>query len=116
MLFYALWILNSQIDHLEVPAQPAARFQRSEKWMPVYKWLESLDLDSLVGAKAIEAWLDGNPCLREELLKEHTRQHLFRYVQKCHNNLLKKKKKQALKVAMVRYVTVFRFIFNIFML
>jgi hypothetical protein len=89
------------IYQVEVHGQPAARFQRSEKWMPVYKWLESLELDSLVAAKVVEAWLDSNPSLRDELLKEHTRQHLFRYVLKCHNNLLKKKKKQALKIAMV---------------
>ncbi|KAI5065338.1 hypothetical protein GOP47_0020033 [Adiantum capillus-veneris] len=71
-------------------------FQRKEKWKPVYAWLETLDTGSVVGTKVIDAWLENNPSLKEDLLGQHTRHHLFHYIQKCHTGLIKKKMKQGL--------------------
>lgn len=93
---------TDQMENLEVLEPPTARFRRSDKWKPVYAWLESLNLGSVVGAKVIDAWLENNPALREELLGKHTRHHLFHYIQKCHTNIIKKKKKEVLNGPMRR--------------
>ncbi|MCO5550250.1 hypothetical protein L7F22_003733 [Adiantum nelumboides] len=81
------------MEKVEPPTTP---FQRKEKWKPVYAWLETLDTTSVVGAKAIDTWLENNTLLKEELLGQHTRHHLFHYIQKCHTGLIKKKLKQVL--------------------
>ena len=94
---------SSQMKDVEVLEPPTARFKRSDKWKPVYSWLESLNMGSVVGARAIEVWLETNPTLRAELLGKHTRHHLFHYIQKCHTNIIKKKKKQVLNGVVVRY-------------
>lgn len=85
-----------QEGELELVEPPTARFRRSEKWRPVYVWLESLDSGSVVGSKAIDAWLSRNPSIKEDLLGKHTRHHLFHYIQKCHSNILKKRRKLVL--------------------
>ncbi|XP_075107805.1 uncharacterized protein LOC142161723 isoform X6 [Nicotiana tabacum] len=37
------------------------RFQRTDQWMPVYSWLESLDTDEVIKSKEIIDWLTANP-------------------------------------------------------
>ncbi|KAK4362496.1 hypothetical protein RND71_017737 [Anisodus tanguticus] len=37
------------------------RFQRTDQWMPVYSWLETLDTDEVVKSKEIIDWLTENP-------------------------------------------------------
>ncbi|KAJ7532675.1 hypothetical protein O6H91_13G014300 [Diphasiastrum complanatum] len=72
---------------------PLRRFKRSDKWKPVWLWLEKLDQDKVVRANDISRWLLANPDLTAELRATHSRDHLLRYIQKCHHIVLKKKKK-----------------------
>ncbi|KAF9606258.1 hypothetical protein IFM89_024079 [Coptis chinensis] len=75
-----------------VERQPA-RFQRTDQWIPVYAWLESLDKDEVVKSKEISDWLDDNPSVRDKLFSRHSRYHLMHYVQKCHVKILKRRGK-----------------------
>ncbi|KAG0480912.1 hypothetical protein HPP92_011770 [Vanilla planifolia] len=67
------------------------RFQRTDQWLPVYKWLESLDKDMIVNSKEITDWLSSNTEFRDSMLVRHSRYHLMHYIQKLHLKLLKKK-------------------------
>lgn len=78
------------------PDQHPARFQRTDQWLPVYSWLESLDHDELVKSKDINDWLDANPEVKEELFSRHSRYHLTHYIKKCHLKILKRKEKKGL--------------------
>ncbi|KAG0480908.1 hypothetical protein HPP92_011766 [Vanilla planifolia] len=69
------------------------RFQRTDQWLPVYKWLESLDKDMIVNSKEITDWLSSNTEFRDSMLVRHSRYHLMHYIQKLHLKLLKKKGK-----------------------
>ncbi|KAA8540681.1 hypothetical protein F0562_024400 [Nyssa sinensis] len=73
---------------------PQARFQRTDQWLPVYSWLESLDTDEVVKSKDILDWLLENPEVKEQLYTKHSRYHLTHYVKKCHVKILKRKEKK----------------------
>ncbi|KAF8010531.1 hypothetical protein BT93_J1230 [Corymbia citriodora subsp. variegata] len=75
---------------------PPARFQRTDQWLPVYSWLESLDQDEVVKSKDISDWLTDNPEIREQLCSRHSRYHLTHYIKKCHMKILKRREKQKL--------------------
>ncbi|XP_075107802.1 uncharacterized protein LOC107811528 isoform X2 [Nicotiana tabacum] len=70
------------------------RFQRTDQWMPVYSWLESLDTDEVIKSKEIIDWLTANPDVREQLNSRHSRYHLMHYIKKCHMKILKRKEKK----------------------
>ncbi|KAL6900732.1 hypothetical protein ACP4OV_005408 [Aristida adscensionis] len=69
------------------------RFQRTDLWKPVYQWLESLEMDSLVETKQISDWLTSNPMIMEKLVEKHSKYHLIHYTQRMHLKLLKKRGK-----------------------
>uniref|UniRef100_I1QLK3 Uncharacterized protein n=1 Tax=Oryza glaberrima TaxID=4538 RepID=I1QLK3_ORYGL len=69
------------------------RFQRTDLWKPVYKWLESLELESLVTSKEISEWLTSNPQIMDRLVEKHSKYHLIHYTQRMHLKLLKKRGK-----------------------
>ncbi|XP_062195409.1 uncharacterized protein LOC133898740 [Phragmites australis] len=69
------------------------RFQRTDLWKPVYQWLESLEMDSLVETKQISDWLTSNPKIMDRLVEKHSKYHLIHYTQRMHLKLLKKKGK-----------------------
>ncbi|KAH7855378.1 hypothetical protein Vadar_024175 [Vaccinium darrowii] len=71
-----------------------ARFQRTDQWMPVYSWLESLDTDELIKSEDIIDWLSANPEIKEQLYSRHSRYHLMHYIKKCHIKMLKRKEKK----------------------
>ncbi|KAG8048059.1 hypothetical protein GUJ93_ZPchr0008g11403 [Zizania palustris] len=48
------------------------RFQRTDLWKPVYKWLESLEMESLVTSKQISEWLTSNPQIMDRLVEKHS--------------------------------------------
>ncbi|XP_057806421.1 uncharacterized protein LOC131021306 isoform X2 [Salvia miltiorrhiza] len=75
------------------------RFQRTDQWMPVYSWLESLDTDELIKSKDVVDWLTANPEIRDDLYARHSRYHLMHYIKKCHVKILKRKEKQGLIIA-----------------
>ncbi|XP_051143822.1 uncharacterized protein LOC127260168 [Andrographis paniculata] len=75
------------------------RFQRTDQWMPVYSWLESLDTDEVIKSKDVVDWLTANPEIRDHLYSRHSRYHLMHYIKKCHVKILKRKEKQGLIVA-----------------
>ncbi|CAI9101051.1 OLC1v1038286C4 [Oldenlandia corymbosa var. corymbosa] len=77
--------IDNQYDH---------RFQRSDRWLPVYSWLESLDTDDVVKSKDVLDWLTANPEIRERLYSRHSRYHLMHYIKKCHMKILKRKEKK----------------------
>ncbi|GLJ47466.1 hypothetical protein SUGI_1001880 [Cryptomeria japonica] len=83
-----------QMETAEWLEPPTARFKRSDKWKPIYSWLESLDCEEIVRTKTIVEWLSQNPDVREELESKHSRYHMIHYVQKCHSKILKKREKQ----------------------
>ncbi|KAL8143943.1 hypothetical protein V2J09_016975 [Rumex salicifolius] len=70
-----------------------ARFQRTNLWLPVYSWLESLDTDEVIKSKEISDWLAANPEIRDKLSAKHSRYHLMHYIKKCHMKILKKRGK-----------------------
>lgn len=70
-----------------------ARFQRTDQWLPVYSWLESLDRNEVVKSKEISEWLSENPNIKDNLYARHSRYHLMHYVQKCHMKILKRRGK-----------------------
>nr|XP_010927730.1 uncharacterized protein LOC105049689 isoform X2 [Elaeis guineensis] len=69
------------------------RFQRTDLWKPVYRWLESLDKDVLVSGKEISEWLSANPLVMERLFSKHSQYHMMHYIQRMHLKLLKKRGK-----------------------
>ncbi|KAA8542120.1 hypothetical protein F0562_023272 [Nyssa sinensis] len=73
---------------------PQARFQRTDQWMPVYAWLESLNTDEVIKSKDILDWLTENPEVKEQLYSRHSRYHLMHYIKKCHVKILKRKEKK----------------------
>ncbi|XAR50329.1 hypothetical protein NMG60_11004620 [Bertholletia excelsa] len=73
---------------------PHARFQRTDQWIPVYSWLESLDANEVVKSKDILDWLTENPEVKEQLYSRHSRYHLMHYIKKCHVKILKRKEKK----------------------
>ncbi|TYI71349.1 hypothetical protein E1A91_D08G288100v1, partial [Gossypium mustelinum] len=73
---------------------PPARFQRTDQWIPVYSWLESLDTDEVVKSKDILDWLNDNPQVKDQLCYRHSRYHLMHYIKKCHLKILKRREKQ----------------------
>lgn len=85
---------QQQTETAEWLEPPTARFKRSDKWKPIYSWLESLDAQEIVRTKTIGDWLTQNPDVREDLESKHSRYHLIHYIQKCHAKILKKKEKQ----------------------
>ncbi|KFK26694.1 hypothetical protein AALP_AA8G281100 [Arabis alpina] len=87
---------NEQHTEENETEQHPARFQRTDQWLPVYSWLESLDHGELVKSKDISEWLDANPEVKQELSSRHSRYHLTHYVKKCHLKILKRKEKKGL--------------------
>ncbi|KAL3622538.1 hypothetical protein CASFOL_033949 [Castilleja foliolosa] len=77
------------------------RFQRTDQWMPVYSWLETLDTDEVIKSKDVVDWLTANPEIRDHLYSRHSRYHLMHYIKKCHVKILKRKEKQGLIVAKI---------------
>ncbi|KAF7838171.1 uncharacterized protein G2W53_006653 [Senna tora] len=73
---------------------PHARFQRTDQWIPVYSWLETLDKDEVVKSKEISDWLTENPKVQEQLCSRHSRYHLMHYIKKCHLKILKRREKK----------------------
>ncbi|XP_020212394.1 uncharacterized protein LOC109796943 [Cajanus cajan] len=73
---------------------PHARFQRTDQWIPVYSWLETLDKDEVVKSKEISDWLTDNPKVQEQLCSRHSRYHLMHYIKKCHMKILKRREKK----------------------
>ncbi|KAJ3681260.1 hypothetical protein LUZ60_015749 [Juncus effusus] len=69
------------------------RFQRTDLWQPAYKWLESLEKETLVTHKEVSDWLDANPNILQRLAEKHSRYHLVHYTQRMHLKLLKKRGK-----------------------
>jgi hypothetical protein len=69
------------------------KFQRTDLWKPVYQWLESLEMDSLVETKQISDWLTSNPKIMDRLVEKHSKYHLIHYTQRMHLKLLKKRGK-----------------------
>ncbi|KAL0440647.1 UNVERIFIED_CONTAM: hypothetical protein Sradi_0003600 [Sesamum radiatum] len=70
------------------------RFQRTDQWLPVYSWLESLNTDEVIKSKDVVDWLTANPEIRDHLYSRHSRYHLMHYIKKCHVKILKRKEKQ----------------------
>ncbi|XP_076929347.1 uncharacterized protein LOC143593674 [Bidens hawaiensis] len=70
------------------------RFQRSDQWMPVYKWLETLETDEAIKSKDVLDWLAENPEIKKDLSSRHSRYHLVHYIKKCHMKILKKREKK----------------------
>lgn len=85
---------QQQTETAEWLEPPTARFKRSDKWKPIYSWLESLDAQEIVRTKTIGEWLTQNTDVREDLESKHSRYHLIHYIQKCHAKILKKREKQ----------------------
>ncbi|GKV13785.1 hypothetical protein SLEP1_g24763 [Rubroshorea leprosula] len=91
-------------NYMRMPSQPEkefsqvdnhpARFQRTDQWIPVYSWLESLDTDEVVKSKDISDWLNENPTVKEDLCARHSRYHLMHYIKKCHLKILRRKERK----------------------
>ena len=75
---------------------PPARFQRTDQWIPVYSWLESLDTDEVVKSKDISDWLNENPQFKDQLFSRHSRYHLMHYIKKCHLKIIKRREKKVM--------------------
>ncbi|XP_068667060.1 uncharacterized protein [Aristolochia californica] len=73
------------------PSRP--RFVRTDQWIPVYSWLESLDTNEVVKSKGISEWLSENPKVKGHLYARHSRYHLMHYIQKLHLKMLRKREK-----------------------
>ncbi|KAK7302240.1 hypothetical protein RJT34_13125 [Clitoria ternatea] len=73
---------------------PHARFQRTDQWIPVYSWLETLDKSEVVKSKEISDWLNENPKIQEQLCSRHSKYHLMHYIKKCHMKILKRREKK----------------------
>lgn len=79
---------GNQLDHSQ------ARFQRTDQWLPIYTWLESLEADEVIKSKDILDWLTENSEVREDLYSRHSRYHLMHYIKKCHVKILKRKERK----------------------
>lgn len=86
--------LPDQVAKLNQVDLPHARFQRTDQWLPVYSWLESLDKDEVVKSKDISDWLTENPDVKEQLCSRHSRYHLMHYIKKCHMKILKRRERK----------------------
>ncbi|XP_004501698.1 uncharacterized protein [Cicer arietinum] len=82
---------EKEANNVEVPH---ARFQRTDQWLPVYAWLETLNKDEVVKSKEISDWLTENPKIQEQLCSRHSRYHLMHYIKKCHFKILKRREKR----------------------
>lgn len=82
---------DREVNQLDLPH---ARFQRTDQWIPVYSWLETLDKDEVVKSKEISDWLTQNPKVQEQLCSRHSRYHLMHYIKKCHLKILKRREKR----------------------
>ncbi|KAK6921902.1 hypothetical protein RJ641_012409, partial [Dillenia turbinata] len=71
-----------------------ARFQRTDQWLPVYSWLESLDRDEVVKSNEMKDWLAANAEVSEQLCSRHSHYHLMHYIKKCHVKILKRREKK----------------------
>ncbi|BBN04469.1 hypothetical protein MPTK1_3g04900 [Marchantia polymorpha subsp. ruderalis] len=60
----------------------------TEKWRPVYVWLESLKHKEVVKGSEISEWLERHPDVGKKLHASHTHEHVFNYIQKCHSRML----------------------------
>ncbi|XP_057972378.1 uncharacterized protein LOC131160579 isoform X3 [Malania oleifera] len=89
----SMGLLNQETDTNQADFSHA-RFQRTDQWIPVYSWLESLDKDEVVKSKEISDWLSDNPKIREQLCLRHSRYHLMHYIKKCHLKILKRRDKK----------------------
>ncbi|XP_042497776.1 uncharacterized protein LOC122076519 [Macadamia integrifolia] len=87
---------NQAMEANQVEPQPS-RFQRTDQWIPVYSWLESLEKKEVVKSKEIDEWLSKNPKVKEQLYARHSRYHLMHYVQKCHLKMLRRREKQGIQ-------------------
>ncbi|KAK5777198.1 hypothetical protein PVK06_045165 [Gossypium arboreum] len=79
------------------PSQPdllPVRFQRTDQWIPVYSWLESLDTDEVVKSKDISDWLNENLQVKDQLCSRHSKYHLMHYIKKCHLKIIKRREKK----------------------
>ncbi|XP_022729946.1 uncharacterized protein LOC111285004 [Durio zibethinus] len=85
---------QSQEKEPSQPDLPPARFQRTDQWIPVYSWLESLDSDEVVKSKDISDWLNENPQAKDQLCSRHSRYHLMHYIKKCHLKIIKRREKK----------------------
>lgn len=96
---------------------PPARFQRTDQWIPVYSWLESLDQDEVVKSKDISDWLNDNPVVKDQLCSRHSRYHLMHYIKKCHLKILKRREKKVLilvcGVSVLYFITFYLLLVNI---
>ncbi|XP_012091945.1 uncharacterized protein LOC105649778 isoform X2 [Jatropha curcas] len=86
--------LPNQATEMNQVDLPQARFQRTDQWLPVYSWLESLDKDEVVKSKDISDWLTENPEVRDQLCSRHSRYHLMHYIKKCHLKILKRRERK----------------------
>ncbi|KAK4773312.1 hypothetical protein SAY87_028331 [Trapa incisa] len=77
-----------------IPKEYPYRFQRTDQWLPVYRWLESLEMDEIVNSNEITNWLTNNPETRDQLSAKHSKYHLTHYIKKCHMKILKRKEKK----------------------
>ncbi|XP_010250730.1 PREDICTED: uncharacterized protein LOC104592894 [Nelumbo nucifera] len=84
----------NQAEEINQVEAPRARFQRTDQWLPVYSWLETLDKNEVVKSKEISEWLSENPKVKEQLYAKHSRYNLMHYVQKCHLKILRRREKQ----------------------
>lgn len=60
----------------------------SEKWKPVWMWLQSLGRTKIVDSAEVTAWLESNPAYATEMKQFHSHGVLVHYVQKCHQRLV----------------------------
>ncbi|KAL5807623.1 hypothetical protein ACOSQ3_028314 [Xanthoceras sorbifolium] len=81
---------------------PSARFQRTDQWIPIYSWLESLDQDEVVKSKDISYWLNENPQVKDQLCSRNSTYHLMHYIKKCLLKILKRREKKGLQLLGIR--------------
>ncbi|KAG0559778.1 hypothetical protein KC19_10G128500 [Ceratodon purpureus] len=60
----------------------------SEKWKPVWMWLQSLGRTKIVDSTEVAAWLECNAAYATEMKQYHSHGVLVHYVQKCHQRLI----------------------------
>lgn len=89
--WHCLVFQEREVNQLDLPH---ARFQRTDQWIPVYSWLETLDKEDVVKSKEISDWLTDNPKVQEQLCSRHSRYHLMHYIKKCHLKILKRRDKK----------------------
>ncbi|KAH1074691.1 hypothetical protein J1N35_027019 [Gossypium stocksii] len=85
---------HSQEKEQSQPDLLPARFQRTDQWIPVYSWLESLDTDEVVKSKDISDWLNKNLQVKDQLCSRHSKYHLMHYIKKCHLKIIKRREKK----------------------